>query len=121
MKIPTFLAAICGLIAGTVGYSADRLPPPMVRGLNHPAGVAVASDGKIYVTAKGADKKDGKGQGDLGDKGVRGVILRIENGKAIPFAAWFDTGHSFSWNVTAQTPAPTPRDRCRPSPRRRRG
>ena len=79
MKIPVLVAIIAGLIATPLGYSADQPPPPMVKGLNHPAAVAIASAGKTYVTAKREINKDSDGQGGLG-----GAVLRIENGKAMP-------------------------------------
>lgn len=48
-------------------------------GLKNPASAVVAADGKTYVTVAGELGKDGDG-----------AVLRIENGKAVPFASGFD-------------------------------
>jgi glucose/arabinose dehydrogenase len=65
----------------------------MVKGLNHPAGIAVTNDGKTYVTVKGDANKDGDGPGTLG------AVLRIETGKAIPFASGLDDPKGIvAWN-----------------------
>jgi glucose/arabinose dehydrogenase len=60
--------------------AATGLPPgPMVTGLRNPAAAAVGTDGKIYVSVTGQPGKDSSG-----------AVLRVENGKAVPFAGGLD-------------------------------
>jgi hypothetical protein len=81
-------AVICGLIAASIAYSAEQPPKPIATNLNHPAGVSVGSDGKVYVTIVGEVNKDGDG-----------AVLKIENGKIIPFASGLDDPKGIAaWN-----------------------
>ena len=65
------------LFAGSAD-SAFAQPQPMVSGLRTPESVAVAADGKIYVTEIGEFNKDGDG-----------AVVVVENGKAVPFVSDF--------------------------------
>jgi glucose/arabinose dehydrogenase len=82
------VSLIGGLIAAPIGYSAEQPPKPMATGLNHPAGVAVGSDGKVYVTLVGEVNKDGDG-----------AVLKIEKGKVILFTSGLDDPKGIAaWN-----------------------
>ncbi len=50
-----------------------------IEGLDIPSSVVVGADGKIYITVVGE-------LGKVGD----GAVVRVENGKAVPFASGFD-------------------------------
>ena len=60
---------------------AAAAPPgkPIASGLKTPASVAVGPDGKVYVSLVGAPDKSGTGD-----------VVRIEDGKAVPFAEGLD-------------------------------
>ena len=66
------------LFAGPAPYAAAQ-PQPTVSGLRSPESVAVAADGKIYVTEIGEIGKDGDG-----------AVMVVENGKAVPFVTGLD-------------------------------
>jgi glucose/arabinose dehydrogenase len=59
--------------------AGDKLPKPLVTGLNNPESVAVAFGGKIFVTEIGEFGKEGDGR-----------VLRIDKGEAVPFATGLD-------------------------------
>jgi glucose/arabinose dehydrogenase len=82
------IAVICGLLTTTRGNCADQPAKPIATGLNHPAGVGIGTDGKIYVSIMGVANKDGDG-----------AVLKIENGKANPFASGLDDPKGIvGWN-----------------------
>jgi glucose/arabinose dehydrogenase len=58
---------------------AGEPPRPMLTGLKNPAAVAVGSDGRVYLTARGEAGRDGDG-----------AVLVVEGGKAVPFATGLD-------------------------------
>jgi glucose/arabinose dehydrogenase len=63
-----YVAAFCGVSSAV---AADRPAPSLVDGLKNPASLTVGLGGKVYVS-------------------VGGSVLRIENGKAVPFASGLD-------------------------------
>jgi glucose/arabinose dehydrogenase len=76
MKHALVLAA--ALLATAAAAGKDP-PAPFVTGLKNPESVAVAPDGKFYVSVIGEFDKAGDG-----------AIMRIEDGKAVPFATGLD-------------------------------
>ena len=57
--------------------AAPAAPPrPLVEGLKNPASVAVGQGGKVYVAVAGEAGKERDG-----------AVLRIDEDKAVPFAA----------------------------------
>jgi glucose/arabinose dehydrogenase len=69
------------LLLGVVSHPAAAEPSsrPLLQGLKNPTAVAVGTDGKVYVTVCGEIDKDGDG-----------AVLRVEDGKAVPFATGLD-------------------------------
>jgi glucose/arabinose dehydrogenase len=59
--------------------AANKPPEPLAGGLKNPASAVVGTDGKVYVAVHGESGKEGGG-----------ALLRIEGGKAVPFAAGMD-------------------------------
>jgi glucose/arabinose dehydrogenase len=57
----------------------EPLPKPLVTGLKKPTSVAVGHGGKIYIAVVGESEKKNEG-----------AILRIDNGKAVPFVNGLD-------------------------------
>ena len=82
MRQPLFLAAV--FLSVVTPASGQELPKPLVTGLNRPTAVAVGLGGKVFVAVRGEKDDDG-------------AILRIENGKAVPFAV----GMGQLWGLAA--------------------
>src|SRR5260370_20477134 len=77
MNRPLWIIGIfLGLTASALGQ--DKLPKPLVSGLNNPVSVAVGPDGRLYVTEMGEVNKDGDGR-----------IMVIVKDQAVPFATGF--------------------------------
>jgi glucose/arabinose dehydrogenase len=68
------ILSVLALPAGAEPHNATVV----ASGLEHPQSVAVADDGRIFVTVKGQSS-------DSSDKAARGAILVIEKGKTTPF------------------------------------
>jgi glucose/arabinose dehydrogenase len=66
-------------IAANASAGEDKLPKPLVTGLNDASTVAVGAGGRVFVTDIADPYKEGTGR-----------ILLIEKGKAIPFATGLD-------------------------------
>ncbi len=77
MKGTLFCSAAILLVGGDA--TALQPPKPLVTGLARPESAAVGSDGKVYVTVSGELDTDGDG-----------AVLRIDAGKAVPFATGLD-------------------------------
>src|SRR6266851_5624585 len=75
---PLFILAAVVLILAPVA-AAEEPPKPLVEGLKNPTAVAVGFGGKVYVTVAATDDKD-----------AGGAVLRIDDGKAVPFATGLD-------------------------------
>ncbi len=75
MKHLSFVAVLFGCASACAGEPSSRL---LVDGLKKPASVAVGVGGQVFLTAADPNK-DGAG-----------VVLRIADGKAVPFAAVAD-------------------------------
>jgi glucose/arabinose dehydrogenase len=73
MKLPLALAA--AMICATV--AAAEPPKPLVKGLMMPTAVAVGPGGKVFVAVNSNGNKNG----------TEGAILRIDDGKAVPFVS----------------------------------
>lgn len=74
------LALLCVLSALPVGtVAAGSSPSILAGGLKNPQAVAVADDGRIFVSVAGEIGKDGDG-----------AVLVIQDGKAVPFATGLD-------------------------------
>jgi glucose/arabinose dehydrogenase len=76
MKQLLFYAA---LLSVSSTAAAEQPSYTLVEGLKYPTSVTVGLGGKVYVSVGGAPDKDGTGS-----------ILRIDNGKAVPFASGLD-------------------------------
>ena len=59
--------------------AAEETREPLIRGLTNPTGIAVGTDGRIYVSAMGEAGKD-----------ADGLVVTIEKGEAKPFASGLD-------------------------------
>ena len=69
-----------------------KLPKPLVSGLKSPECVAVAQDGRTYVSGSGEPGKDGDG-----------AVLVLEGDKAVPFADGLDDPKGSSSRATRFT------------------
>ena len=74
-------AAISALSAGLAlpALAQTKLPAPLVTGLKNPESVAVGPDRNIYISVIGEFGKDGDG-----------AIMKVVDGKAVPFATGLD-------------------------------
>src|SRR5262245_7357780 len=74
------LLALAAVVCGGAGAAAAAPPPkPFVTGLQNPAAVAVAADGRVFVAVAGEPGAGGKG-----------AVLVVRGGKAVPFAGGLD-------------------------------
>ena len=71
--------ALTLLLLAAPRATAAELPKPIVEGLVNPESVAIGPGGKMYVSVIGEFDKDGDGS-----------IVRIDNGKAVPFVSGLD-------------------------------
>ncbi|HEY1188344.1 MAG TPA: PQQ-dependent sugar dehydrogenase, partial [Gemmata sp.] len=67
------------LLSGPTCAAAADLPKPLADGMTNPESVAVAPDGRVFVSVIGEFDKDGDGS-----------VVVIENGKAVPFCSGLD-------------------------------
>src|SRR5258708_9776109 len=77
MKYLISLAVVCLITVPHV--AGQQKPKTLVTGLKDPGGVAVGPGGKIYVTVTENSSRDGTG-----------AVVRIDNGKVVPFATGLD-------------------------------
>ncbi|HKI34304.1 MAG TPA: PQQ-dependent sugar dehydrogenase [Gemmataceae bacterium] len=78
MRRVVWLLLICSLLGAPL-HGAENPPKPLVAGVKNLRAVAAIPAGKVYVAAGGEAARDGDG-----------VVLVIEDGKAMPFAAGLD-------------------------------
>jgi glucose/arabinose dehydrogenase len=77
MKQPARLAVV--VLALAVAVAAGESAHPLVTGLKTPRAVVVGVEGKVFVVVAGASGTGG-----------HGAVVRIDQGKAMPFAAGMD-------------------------------
>ncbi len=76
----TIVASLAFWLVFTIPLSAqEKLPKPLVTGLKNPESVAVGFGGQVFVSSIGEFGKDGDG-----------AIMKIVDGKAVPFATGLD-------------------------------
>jgi glucose/arabinose dehydrogenase len=73
-----FLSGI--LLVAAPASAGEKLPKPLVTGLNNPESVVVGPDGRIYVSEIGEFGKDDDGR----------ILVIDKTGKAVPFATGLD-------------------------------
>jgi glucose/arabinose dehydrogenase len=73
------LNALAALLLAAVGAAPAAKPATLAAGMKNPESVAIGPDGKPYVTVIGEFDKPGDGS-----------VVRIEDGKAVPFAEGLD-------------------------------
>ncbi len=77
MRLSLFLVpTICSAVPQAV---AQQTPPALVSGLTKPESVVLNDQGQMFVTVIGESDRDGDG-----------AVVKIENGKAVPFASGLD-------------------------------
>ncbi|WP_406693775.1 PQQ-dependent sugar dehydrogenase [Singulisphaera sp. Ch08] len=74
------LLGLAWVVGGAVSQAGAQTPPKtVVTGLTNPESVALNSKGQVFVSVIGEPGRDGDG-----------AVLKIEQGKAVPFASGFD-------------------------------
>ena len=76
------LAALATGFAAPV--HAEETPRVLIKGLKNPESVALDSQGRVFVSVIGEFNTDGDGG-----------VVRIDGGKAVPFASGFDDPKGF--------------------------
>jgi glucose/arabinose dehydrogenase len=74
------LLGLVVILCSEVGHvNAQPAPTPIVTGLKNPESVVLNSQGQLFVSVMGEADRDGDG-----------AVLKISQGKAVPFASGFD-------------------------------
>ena len=90
----SFIAVMLAFSFGAHAHEAKK-----VGGLKSPESVAVAADGKIYVSEIGEFGKDGDGQ--ISVVGTDGALSVFATGRMIPRAFIFPARHCM-WQTTSE-------------------
>src|SRR5438132_13879496 len=75
----TLSVAALWLVLASPLAAQTKLPAPLITGLKNPESVAVGPDRNIYISVIGEFGKDGDG-----------AIMKVVDGKAVPFATGLD-------------------------------